>query len=163
MELHFSLKVEELIFHKNFGHIVEEPETDSKNKQSVAALTHLQDYINEIKHVRIKCTDIEYEHMYHKFSGYFSTYTGKQENNKTRVKFLRGKRTYPEKAVIFRKLERTSASKNNVSQFNPSGMVPDYNVHNGTIKRHKMDKKTTHFAVHIYPSIFGLKINELDH
>ena len=88
MELHFSLKVEELIFHKNFGHIMEESETESRNKQSVAALTHLQDYINAIKHVPSKCVDIEYEHIYHKFLGYFATYTGKYANNKTRAKFL---------------------------------------------------------------------------
>ena len=33
-------------------------------------------------------------------------------------------------------------------------MVPDNTVHKGTKKRHKMDEKINHFAVHISPSIF---------
>ena len=36
-------------------------------------------------------------------------------------------------------------------------LVPDNILHKGTSKPHKIDKKITHFAVHVSPSIFGLK------
>ena len=36
-------------------------------------------------------------------------------------------------------------------------LVPDYIVDKGTIKHHKTDEKSTHFAAHIPPSIFSLK------
>ena len=34
------------------------------------------------------------------------------------------------------------------------GLVPDDTVKKGTSKRHEMDKKITHFVVHVSPSIF---------
>ena len=35
-------------------------------------------------------------------------------------------------------------------------LVPDDTEHKGTSKRHKTDKKSTHFAVHVSPPIFGV-------
>ena len=42
-------------------------------------------------------------------------------------------------------------------------LVQDNTVHRGNSKRHKTDKKGTHFVVHISPSIFGSKINKSTH
>ena len=39
-------------------------------------------------------------------------------------------------------------------------LVPDDTVYKGTNKHNKMDEKSTHFAVHISPSIFDSKINK---
>ena len=38
-------------------------------------------------------------------------------------------------------------------------LVPDNTLHKSTSKHHKMDEKSTHFVVHVSPSIFGLKKN----
>ena len=54
--------------------------------------------------------------MYRKFWGGFATYMGKNEKNKTRVKFPRGKKTYLKKSVIIRKVARTDTSNKDVSQ-----------------------------------------------
>ena len=58
--------------------------------------------------------------MYRKFWGGFATYMGKNENNKTGVKFPRGKKTYSKKYVMSRKVARTDTSNKDVTQSHSS-------------------------------------------
>ena len=37
------------------------------------------------------------------------------------------------------------------------GMIPEGTVHKVTSKRHKTDEKSTHFVLHVPPSVFGVK------
>ena len=54
IETWFFYSREKIYFPEEFLYAVEECNTESKNKWSVATLTHLKGYMNTIKHVPIK-------------------------------------------------------------------------------------------------------------
>ena len=85
-----------------FGNAVESVATESKRKHSVAALSHLQDYMDAIKNNLIKLGDLTYDHMAQDFLVCSATYLGKYAKNKTMVKFANG---------------NSSASKNSVRSY----------------------------------------------
>ena len=105
---------------EEFGHEVEEANTDSKKKRPVAALAHLQDYMHAINHKPSKWKDMEYDQMYRKFWVGFANYMGKHANNKTMVKFPWGKKTASKKAVMSRAVASTATLTNNVCQISSS-------------------------------------------
>ena len=69
---------------------MEEEATESKKKRSVAALSHLQDFMHASNHDLIKWEDLTHDHMTQYFWGLFATYMGKHARNKTKVKFANG-------------------------------------------------------------------------
>ena len=53
----------------SFGHVVYEAKSESKAKNSAAALVNLQDYMDAISHEPSKWEDLEHCHMTHDFWG----------------------------------------------------------------------------------------------
>ena len=71
-------------------HSVEEAATESKNKRSVAAMSHLQYFMRASNNDLINWEDLTHYHTTQYFWGPFVTYMVKYANNKTRVKFADG-------------------------------------------------------------------------
>ena len=99
-----------------FGHAVNEYQSGSKLKQTVAASVHLQYYMDAISHQPIKREDMEHFHMTHDFWGDSTTYLGHNARNKTMMKFPRSKDTASRKAVMSRKVASTVTSKKDVTK-----------------------------------------------
>ena len=98
---------------------MEEGETESKRKQSVAALTHLQDYMKAIKHEPSKCKDLEYDHMSHIFGGGFASYMGEHAKINDGEFSSRQDESF-KNSVMSRKVARTSTSTSMISQIRSS-------------------------------------------
>ena len=85
-----------------FQHAVEEAATEPNKKCSVAALSHLQDFIHAINHDLINWEDLTHNHMTQDFWGPFTTYMGNYARNKTKVKFADGNSSTSKKSAEIR-------------------------------------------------------------
>ena len=99
-----------------FGHVVDKSQSESRTKQTAAALGNLQYFMGAISHKTSKLEDLEHCHMTHYFWEGCGTYLGQHAKNKTMVKFHRGNKTASNKSVMTRKVARTDTSTNDVSQ-----------------------------------------------
>ena len=73
-----------------YQHAVEEAATEFNKKCSVAAMSHLQNFMHASNNDPINWEDLTNDHMTQSFWGPFETYMGKYASNKTRVKFADG-------------------------------------------------------------------------
>ena len=99
-----------------FGHVVDEDQSEYKKKQTAASSWHLEDFMDAISHQPSKWEDLDHCHMTHDFWGEFGTYLGHNANNKYMVKFPWGNKTTSMKGDMSRKLARTDTSTKDVSQ-----------------------------------------------
>ena len=68
-----------------YRHAVDDSKSESNSKRSCAAMRHLQDYMDSIRHSPRKREDIKHGDMTNTFQGQFGTYIGKHSKNKNYV------------------------------------------------------------------------------
>ena len=105
---------------KEFGHAIDESQSESKTNRIGAASGHLKEFMDAISHQPSKWEYMEHFHMNHNFGEKIGTNLGQHAKNKTMVKFPLGKKKTSKKGVMGRKLERTSTSTKDVSQIHLS-------------------------------------------
>ena len=87
-------------------HAVEEAANEPNKKCSVAALSHLQDFMRASNHDPINREDRTHDHMTQDFWGQFLTYMGKYERNEKKVKFADGNSSASKKSAKIRRKKR---------------------------------------------------------
>ena len=98
-----------------FQNAVEYAATESKKKRSVAALCHLQYFMQASNNYPINLEDLTHDHMTQYFWGSVATYMGKYAGNNTKVKFSDDNSSALKKSVKSRRKTKTASFLNNSS------------------------------------------------